>query len=317
LHVINADTALVTAKLVNSGASAVDMLQVSINGTVKDVIDEAGRLHVGGSNPAAMIHATGSDNLSTSFSLLGEGLAGEDFFWVNNIGGTVIRTGVNQRFSFGSGNLNVIDDTNTIRAFSIQSNYLTWTNTRHLTASVNLSPTFAPAAAYWTITATGTESSGTNPLMVFDINNSYNLTGTATGNVYGIRYRPVVTSVLGIHYAIVCESGLSGFGKATPLSTLETGGSFGTAVATITGATSLGVSHHTVLADMTVGAYTVTLPSAASAAGRIYIIKKISNDANVLTISPNADGVGKTLTNQYTFYALQSDGSAWYVVGNN
>ena len=110
---------------------------------------------------------------------------------------------------------------------------------------------------------------------------------------------------------------MSGFGKATPLSTLETGGSFGTAVATITGATSLGVSHHTVLADMTVGAYTVTLPSAASAAGRIYIIKKISNDANVLTISPNADGVGKTLTNQYTFYALQSDGSAWYVVGNN
>ena len=317
LHVINADTALVTAKLVNSGASAVDMLQVSINGTVKDVIDEAGRLHVGGSNPAAMIHATGSDNSSATFSLLAEGLAGEDFLWVNNGGGTVIRTGVDQRFSFSSGSLSAVTDANIIRAFSIQSGNVTWNGNRHLTSNINLSPQSTSQAAYWTITATGTDSSGTNAIMVFDVNPTYNLTGTANGNLYGFRYRPVVTSVLGIHYAIVCESGLSGFGKATPLSTLETGGSFGTAVATITGATSLGVSHHTVLADMTVGAYTVTLPSAASAAGRIYIIKKISNDANVLTISPNADGVVKTLTNQYTFYALQSDGSAWYVVGNN
>jgi hypothetical protein len=320
LHVINADTALVTAKLVNSGASAVDMLQVSINGTVKDVIDEAGRLHVGGSNPAAMIHATGSDNSSATFSLLAEGLAGEDFLWVNNGGGTVIRTGVDQRFSFGSGSLSAVNDANIIRAFSIQSGNITWNGNRHLTSNINLSPQSTSQAAYWTITATGTDSSGTNPIMVFDVNPTYNLSGTANGNVYGFRYRPTVTAVLGVHYAIVCESGLSGFNKATPLSHLESGGSVGYKTLTITGDTTLTVAHHHILADATTGAINVTLPSAASSAGREYFIKKIDAVANSVTITAAdlLDGAGsKVISNQYAFYRIISDGATFWVTGNN
>ena len=320
LHVINADTALVTAKLVNSGASAVDMLQVSINGTVKDVIDEAGRLHVGGSNPAAMIHATGSDNSSATFSLLAEGLAGEDFLWVNNGGGTVIRTGVDQRFSFGSGSLSAVTDANVIRAFSIQSGNITWNGNRHLTSNINLSPQSTSQAAYWTITATGTDSSGTNPIMVFDVNPTYNLTGTATGNVYGFRYRPTVTAVLGVHYAFIAESGLSGFNKATPLSHLESGGSVGYKTLTITGDTTLTVAHHHILADATTGAINVTLPSAASSAGREYFIKKIDAVANSVTITAAdlLDGAGsKVISNQYAFYRIISDGATFWVTGNN
>lgn len=319
LHVINADTALVTAKLVNSGASAVDMLQVSINGTVKDVIDEAGRLHVGGSNPAAMIHATGDDNSSATFSLLAEGLAGTDFFWVNNAGATVIRTAADQRFTFSSGNLLVGTDAGVIRSFSIQSGNVTWNGNRHLTSNINLSPQASSTAAYWTITATGTDSSGTNAIMLFDVNPTYNLTGTATGNLYGFRYRPVLTSVLGIHYAIVCESGLSGFAKATPLSNLETGGSFGAAITTVLVDTTLTVAHHTVLVDATAAAVTINLPTAASASGRIYVIKKIDVSANGVTIDGNGgeliDGAAtKAIANQYASLTIQSSGSAWYII---
>lgn len=320
LDVVQGTASAITAIFENTGAASVDLVQIKRNGSTVDVFDEAGRLHVGGSNPAAMIHATGEDNSSATFSLLAEGLAGEDFLWVNNGGGTVIRTGVDQRFYFSGGNISAVTDANIIRAFSIQSGNITWNGNRHLTSNINLSPQSTSQAAYWTITATGTDSSGTNAIMVFDVNPTYNLTGTANGNLYGFRYRPVVTSVLGIHYAIVCESGLSGFNKATPLSHLESGGSVGYKTLTITGDTTLTVAHHHILADATTGAINVTLPSAASSAGREYFIKKIDAVANSVTITAAdlLDGAGsKVISNQYAFYRIISDGATFWVTGNN
>lgn len=317
LDVSQSDTTKIAAIFENTGAASADLVRVNRNGSTIDVIDEAGRLQVGGSNPAAMLHVTGEGSTNATNALLVENSSGLDTLWVSNDGATVIRPLADNRFVFTTGGgLSVTDDAGIIRDFTLTCSVMTLSYVRLKTANAGISPASSSTDTYFDIDLDCTASSGANDAKIFHLTPLINLTGTATGDFYGIHYNPTVTNIIGNHYAIVAESGLSGFGVSTPVSTLETT-SFGTAIRTITGATTVDVDDHTILADMTAGAYTVTLPAANAATGRIYIIKKISNDANVLTISPNLDGASKTITNQYAFYSAQSSGSAWYVVGNN
>ncbi len=76
-----------------------------------------------------------------------------------------------------------------------------------------------------------------------------------------------------------------------------------------------------ILADGSLGAMQVRLPAAASVPGRVYIIKKIDNSANAITINPNSvetiDGVlTPTLSTQFAFLKVISTGSSWYIIGN-
>lgn len=78
---------------------------------------------------------------------------------------------------------------------------------------------------------------------------------------------------------------------------------------------------HTIIADCTNGAMTITLPTAVGITGRIYILKKKDNSANNLvlntTSSQTIDGV-TTLTagnaTQYNTVMVQSDGANWIVL---
>lgn len=67
------------------------------------------------------------------------------------------------------------------------------------------------------------------------------------------------------------------------------------------------------------GNTTITLPTVAANTGRIIVIQKFDGNATTLTI----DGEGaerinssstKTLTNIYTTYTLQSDGTRWRII---
>lgn len=73
-------------------------------------------------------------------------------------------------------------------------------------------------------------------------------------------------------------------------------------------------------------AWTLTLPAAASNAGRVYIIKRTDANAaangstNLITIDPNAsetiDGALTTaLVSAYSYIAIQCDGSNWFSLG--
>lgn len=91
------------------------------------------------------------------------------------------------------------------------------------------------------------------------------------------------------------------------------------AIATITTGTTLDASHYTVLCDATSAAFTVTLPTATSASGRIYTIKKIDSSVNAVTIDGNGseviDGATTvTVAAQWESYTIQSNGTAWYIL---
>ena len=75
----------------------------------------------------------------------------------------------------------------------------------------------------------------------------------------------------------------------------------------------------TILVDASGANRTITLPTAASAKWRKYIIKKIDASANTVTIDADAaetiDGaLTQVLAAQYDFIEIQSDGTQWWIV---
>ncbi|TDV06061.1 hypothetical protein [Paraburkholderia caballeronis] len=76
----------------------------------------------------------------------------------------------------------------------------------------------------------------------------------------------------------------------------------------------------TILVDATAAAFSLYLPPAAQAAGRIYTVKKVDSGANAVTLS---DVSGATiegaatlaLAAQYGTAIVQSDGTSWWRVG--
>jgi len=108
-----------------------------------------------------------------------------------------------------------------------------------------------------------------------------------------------------------------GVNTSTPASGLEVNTSMGLKVTTITSATTLDQTHNVVLCNT--GAYTVTLPAAASNTGKVYYIKNIDSDGDNI----NIDGNGSETINGATTYVLHSyndgirivsDGTGWHVI---
>lgn len=74
-----------------------------------------------------------------------------------------------------------------------------------------------------------------------------------------------------------------------------------------------------VAVDATAGAVTITLPTAAAAAGFEFIVKKIDASANAVTLDGDGaetiDGAATlSLPTQYASAAVLSDGTTWWVV---
>lgn len=95
----------------------------------------------------------------------------------------------------------------------------------------------------------------------------------------------------------------------TPNSALTTK----TANFTLTGADTI------VLGDATGGTFTLTLPTAVSASGKVYIMRKIDSSANAVSIattsSQTIDGEAPTtLALQWEYIQVVSDGSNWQTV---
>lgn len=118
----------------------------------------------------------------------------------------------------------------------------------------------------------------------------------------------------------------SGFIRAgalgSPLSTLETTGSFGANITTLSGDTTLTSTHYTVLVDATAGAIVITLPTVSTSNRRIYNIKKIDASANTVTIDGNGaeviDGaLTQVLATQWSALQMQNNSTAWYILAKN
>ena len=112
-----------------------------------------------------------------------------------------------------------------------------------------------------------------------------------------------------------------GIGTTSPNSTLDVRGSISTNLRTFTAHTTAGTDNILVFTGTT--AATLTLPTAASIAGRSYQIKNssLTVPTPLLTIattsSQTIDGLGSwTLSGVYQTVTLVSNGSNWYVVND-
>jgi lysophospholipase L1-like esterase len=133
------------------------------------------------------------------------------------------------------------------------------------------------------------------------------------GAAYNLLYGDFIS-----HYLVVNAS-------STPSSngtTLQVNGGFSTITVSKTAAYTLTGADYTVLGDATSGAFSFTLPSATSTAGRIYIIKKTDASANAITVATSSsqtiDGATTySLSTQYKRVQLQSDGTTWQIINAN
>ncbi|HEX7556524.1 MAG TPA: hypothetical protein VF338_07850 [Leptolinea sp.] len=118
---------------------------------------------------------------------------------------------------------------------------------------------------------------------------------------------------------ILATSGKFGIGTITPNSSLQVSGSFATAVVSKSASYSPGNADQVILctADMT-----ATLPSAIGIEGRQYTIKRTYASGSGATIATSAaqtiDGATTySLSGQWKYITVVSDGSNWLIIGNN
>lgn len=106
------------------------------------------------------------------------------------------------------------------------------------------------------------------------------------------------------------KDGRTGIGSTAPVSTLDVSGSVGSAITTITGNTTLGESHSTVI--VTSGTPTITLPAASGVSRRKYRI--VNQTSSAVTVSTYKDFAGADATTIAANSAIefQSNGTSWY-----
>lgn len=122
---------------------------------------------------------------------------------------------------------------------------------------------------------------------------------------------------------LVVAAGRTGIGTASPNSILSAGGAMSLPIRTLTvGTHDLLETDSTVLADSTDGGVVINLPTAAGIAGRLYLVKVISDPAvNPVSLTPagaeTIDGTpgGYSFTAQWDSLVVQSDGANWVIIG--
>jgi len=109
-----------------------------------------------------------------------------------------------------------------------------------------------------------------------------------------------------------------GIGGASPTHTLQSGGSFATKYVSKSGNYTLTISEQCV--EVTATGLTMTLPTAVGIDGRIYTIKLTASGSSTIatTSSQTIDGsTTYSLSAQYKYVTVMSNGSNWIVIGNN
>ncbi len=106
--------------------------------------------------------------------------------------------------------------------------------------------------------------------------------------------------------------------NTSPTSTLHSGGSFAATYTASAVDITLTASHYTI--NLTATGKTATLPTAVGVAGRMYVVKLTASGTGTVatTSSQTIDGsTTYSLSAQYKYVTVQSDGANWIVIANN
>lgn len=150
--------------------------------------------------------------------------------------------------------------------------------------------------------------------LVITPNNSANSSGSS-----GTSVRIAGGNLLGTPSGGVWVSfaGLVGVTQSTPTSNLHVNASFATATALTAGNVTLDNTHHTMRADATTGNISVTLPTASTCVGRIYVVKKTDGTANTVTVVGTINGTSNRVINtQHSGFQFQSNGTDWDIIAS-
>lgn len=132
-------------------------------------------------------------------------------------------------------------------------------------------------------------------------------------NASGISVRNAANTVTNL---FISDTGSVGLGTSSPTSTLDIEGSVTYQYTAVTGATTLNATQYYVSASGA-STYAVTLPTAASIAGRVYIIKSNMNAGILLTVNTTSAQTidGATSRSLARFESLQviSNGTNWEI----
>lgn len=118
--------------------------------------------------------------------------------------------------------------------------------------------------------------------------------------------------------SVASPAGAVGVLTTAPSSSLEVNGSFAAKLTSTATGITLDSTHHTVVVTAT--GQTITLPTAASITGRIYTVKLSASGSGTVatTSSQTIDGATTySLSAQYKYVTVQSDGSNWHIIANN
>lgn len=148
-------------------------------------------------------------------------------------------------------------------------------------------------------------------------------TGTGNGGRVVIKTAPPGASGSSLNSwvdrIVVEDTGEVGIGTSTPISGLDVDTSQSRKFTSITGDLTLDNTHNVIIADATSALITITLPAAATATRREYTIKKVDNVNNIDIVADGSeliDGLGtQSLTTQYQYITIISDGSNWHIIG--
>lgn len=178
-------------------------------------------------------------------------------------------------------------------------------------------------------------SSGTANFTYFSVDSVTQIsqTSTASGSITLFNAAPTVASVKGIIYGFRSQLAASPAGGGTAWNIYADGtapNKFGGAcmfpIVTKTANYTATTSDHTIRCDAASGAFTVTLPTAASfynstttTTGGILVIKKIDSTINAITIDGNGtelidEQLTILITSQFSSVMLQSNGTSWDII---
>jgi hypothetical protein len=205
------------------------------------------------------------------------------------------------------------------------------------------------SGAFTTLTTTGNVGIGTTaPTSTLDVQKSFGggmpaTTGTsepnaimrlrsdggatldwgmiATGSAW-IQPRYYTNLATNLNLLLNPNGGNVGIGTTSPNTVLQVAGPIATAYSAKTAAYSITASDSVIATDTSSGTFAITLPSAASIAGRQYIIKKNDSSTNPLTVATTSSQTIDGASNAYLNFAgeslvVASDGSNWIVIGGN
>ena len=279
---------------------------------------------------------------------------------VHNNGGNVYYDGTTLTYMDSSGNIHVIDltqvvqDNETITTL-VNNNNGTYTytsengtqttinipadvisnfstilaNTSVLNQIINVVHNNGGNVYYDGTTLTYLDSSGNVQVINLNNNTDWKLTGNTvtSGQFLGsTNTMPLILKTNNTERVRVDENGNMGIGTIAPNSLLEVKGSMGTNVTAKTANYTAGALDYTIIYKHT-SAATLTLPSAASCTGRVYLI--INNGSTSLGLTPPVQ-MGASLTTTSLSNGLgtqggivygnkilvQSDGTDWNIIQN-